>query len=685
MTPIDANITNKIEQDINWSMEIALEDTTKDLLKKLQEKWLLSNDELNAVYETNFKDIVSWSIDDGSELAEKITQLHSIQNKLLATYMANAKEKNEEPGHIKSLLYWTCGIDTDITKNSSAKNITKGIIDEIMSIPEMLIEIVKSPIAFGESMYEALIMNFWETMSAIKDSYTDILGGIDTPESAYKTGRSWVLIILTFFPGAIGKTLLNIWRTTGKLAAKIGKGASNAAKSWLKKAFPKSAESLAKKASKKTIDLNKNMHTSREAAAIRRQAIINQWKQKLSGLKKGIIESKPAHIVGKGIEAGKVWVAKVWKWLNYMKNLPLVNDILNIPVRLAKGTTKLLWRIIPKRLQPRLIKDVVSVIKNKQALTKYLDDVWGFGKANAQRLQDLNKSITLARKNLGMNLRNTLIWLSAIGTAEIHDITEELTKESFLDELAMHLHEDNDVFLPIEDKLALWLETGSTEISSDALDYPELEWFDWSSIDRSSDERPVITVTGLASKSGSLDINDRISRQRAQEAKSILADKYGIPEEAFVLENSIQSADDNEELSDWQGVHVNIDNLYIESPTYVAGYDDIQERHNPAPTQIDRLDQLNPVFLAKSEEVIRDYIQEVSDDEIDDYQRDSRREVFSDDTQDDLDGGIYKERVASMEAQWSDVINTGIDSSSTYQQQERLASLQEWLIDDYLV
>jgi hypothetical protein len=74
--------------------------------------------------------------------------------------MANAKEKNEEPGHIKSLLYWTCGIDTDITKNSSAKNITKGIIDEIMSIPEMLIEIVKSPIAFGESMYEALIMNF---------------------------------------------------------------------------------------------------------------------------------------------------------------------------------------------------------------------------------------------------------------------------------------------------------------------------------------------------------------------------------------------------------------------------------------------------------------------------------------------------------------------------------------------
>ncbi|MDR0607450.1 MAG: hypothetical protein LBG52_03695 [Candidatus Peribacteria bacterium] len=55
-----------------------------------------------------------------------------------------------------------------------------------------------------------MIRNFKETAKTIVQSYGNVLGGRDTPESAYKTGRSAALIVLTLFPGGVAKLGLKV-------------------------------------------------------------------------------------------------------------------------------------------------------------------------------------------------------------------------------------------------------------------------------------------------------------------------------------------------------------------------------------------------------------------------------------------------------------------------------------------
>jgi len=689
MTPIDANLSNQIEQDITWSLEQGLEDSTKTALENLQKKWSLSQEELTDLYEANFKNMVSWSIDDGSVLVEKVKNLTSVENKLLATYMAQAKEKNDEPHAVKRALYWTCSIDTDIQKNNTAQNIIKGVIDEILSIPEMLWEILKNPRQFGKWLYEALVKNFSQTMKAIKESYTDILGGADTPESAYKTGRSGVLIILTFFPGAIGKNLIRIGRVPGIIAKAGGRGAKKVWKvAWnlWKKAFPKSAESVSKNAPK-VVDKAKNVIQWKNEALNKAKAGVGA---ELAKLKKRIDQSKLWRAGAKGVEIGKKWVAKLKQGVNWMDNLALVNDILRLPIRLAKGVTVLLWKIIPRRFQPRLIKDIAEIaainkklININTRIAKYPNNLDLVARKNV-----LESSLAFAKDFLRKDLINTSVWLAVIGTSEINDIMNEVTNDEFLTQLGEYLQEDNDEFIPIEGREALWLASGSTEISPEALDYPELAWFDWNSVDWNSDNRPVITVTGLASKTWSADINDRLSRERAEKAKAILVEKYGIPEEAFVLKNTIQPADEDGELSDWQGARVTIDNLSIQNPTYVAGYDDVREKYNPSTDAVDlRLENIDPIFLAESESMVKKYIASKKGVEVDDMDTDERKslwEEFQDDVAANKDGGLYLKWLANMKEQWSSVINTGDDYHSDTEQKDRWIALQKWVEEEYL-
>ena len=218
----------QIENDVIWNYESQLENKAKNSINKLKQKWKLSESELNKIYNTNYKKLLSWNINSVQILTNKISQLDSLTNKLIAKYLSKSLEKTKDPWY-KGWIYFVCWwIDSDIRNNGKIKNIAKWVIDEIISIPEMFAEVAKHPIETWKALYNALIKNFSWTMKEIAKQYGNIFSGLWTPEAQYKTWRSAALIILTFLPGWAAKWL-----------SKITTMAKNTLKStwrWIKKA-----------------------------------------------------------------------------------------------------------------------------------------------------------------------------------------------------------------------------------------------------------------------------------------------------------------------------------------------------------------------------------------------------------------------------------------------------------------
>lgn len=227
----------QIEADIKWREEFEqeLEKKAKQCIEKLKQKGKLNEAELKTVYTTNYKKLFSWQINSLPILTKKIWELDSVTNKLIATYLNKKLNKTNENPKYKKAIYWACGIDTDLTKNSTVKNIAKGVIDEILAIPEMLAELIKHPIDTSKALYNALVKNFSWTMKEIVKQYWNIFSGLSTPKSQYDTGRSAVLIILTFLPGGAAKGLGKIWslaKNTLKATWKGLKGVGKAIVKW---------------------------------------------------------------------------------------------------------------------------------------------------------------------------------------------------------------------------------------------------------------------------------------------------------------------------------------------------------------------------------------------------------------------------------------------------------------------
>lgn len=227
----------QIENDIRWTrdFEKELEKHTKESINKLKERGKLSDAELKTVYNTNYKKLFSWQINSLPILTKKIWELNSLTDKLIATYLKKQLDKKNETPIYKKAIYWACRIDTDLTKNSTVKNIAKGVIDEILAIPEMLAELIKHPIDTWKALYNALVKNFSWTMQEIVKQYWNIFSGLSTPKSQYDTGRSAALIILTFLPGGAAKWLGKIWslaKNTLKATWKGLKGVGKAIVKW---------------------------------------------------------------------------------------------------------------------------------------------------------------------------------------------------------------------------------------------------------------------------------------------------------------------------------------------------------------------------------------------------------------------------------------------------------------------
>ena len=92
---IEADVTSG-ETEIQKGFEKELENSAKESIKKLQEKWKLSNEEVQTIYTTNYKKLLSGKLDNVSILTQKVKDLDTITNKLLATYMAKQREAQKK-------------------------------------------------------------------------------------------------------------------------------------------------------------------------------------------------------------------------------------------------------------------------------------------------------------------------------------------------------------------------------------------------------------------------------------------------------------------------------------------------------------------------------------------------------------------------------------------------------------
>lgn len=261
-------INKLIEKDIKGAEEKHLENKAKDAIKKLQEKGKLSNEELKTVYTTNYKKLFSGEIKNVDILMKKTSELDQLTNKLIAKYLKINHEKSKEwdswAGKIaRKTAYTIFNIDQDLTKNSKIGNIGKGIIDELLSIPEMFEQLVKHPIDTFKGLYAALVQNFSQTMKDIAKQYTNIFSGLGTPQDQYKTGRSAALIILTFLPGWATKWLGKLASAAKNLVSRGIGAAKNIAKTTLTsgvKAGVRETVAIWKNAGKKAIEVTKNTY-----------------------------------------------------------------------------------------------------------------------------------------------------------------------------------------------------------------------------------------------------------------------------------------------------------------------------------------------------------------------------------------------------------------------------------------
>ena len=72
---IEVDVTSG-ENEVQKELEKELETSAKESIKKLQEKWKLSNEEVQTIYTTNYKKLLSGKVDNISILTQKIKDLH---------------------------------------------------------------------------------------------------------------------------------------------------------------------------------------------------------------------------------------------------------------------------------------------------------------------------------------------------------------------------------------------------------------------------------------------------------------------------------------------------------------------------------------------------------------------------------------------------------------------------------
>lgn len=553
--PINQSFTSEVNNDIKglWHYEIMTEKKMKESLDKMMREWKMSEQEVRGYYKTNFKKLFATTdIKSENIFRERIAQINSVTNKVIALYLSKQQQQVEEPTYLRSMIYSGTGINKDIAKNSTSKNIMKWVIDELMSIPEMVAIIFADPRWFLKWIKSALIDNFQKTMEAITKQYTDILWWVWTPDKAYKTWRSGVLIVMTCFPWAIGKTLLN----TGKWILRL-----------TKRVVPNAAKNVAKNAVKTvTRSVRKNVLTKPTKVVARetRKIVWAKPIEKVSSISVKMTNSMFSKY-DKLFKFDELIKAK-YKKLLPKALLTKTNDVLKISDELKSVLAE--YNRLKKYLtDPAYSKSWLGrtanaikypTLKHSPRITEISDKF--------KNLEGVVKSLQHSQSVLIQEITSGLVVAWLIATNNITKVTPEMIVD-----ISKYLNESNEKTV----SKVTWennLQTWSSDIWG--LEIPGLD-----SLPPSEITKIKLNIIWMASNIGSTSFdNNGLALRRAQKTKEVLMKKYPLLNPANIsISAKVQPNDSTEDpkLRQWVQVSTNINDL-----AYVQWYSELVNQHN---------------------------------------------------------------------------------------------------------
>lgn len=525
---LNRNLENELVNDIGWKFQQDLEKKAKESLLDLKKKGKFSDQELHQLYKTNFKQLLKINVNDASVLVKKSSEIDNVTKKLLAINLKNGKESGVV-NKIKGIIYRPLGIDHDLKKNDKKRNIMKGVIDEVMGLPEMLESIIASPMEFLSWLKNIFS---WETWKQMLADMANI--GMSTPEQQYQSGKTAAMVLMMIFPWWIAK-----------IAAKILKKT----KWFIKKNFSKWGKWIVKEADGKWVKWQKNQGKEKQTTNKNNKSTTNKNN-------KEIVWGKLEKIKG-----FKKWLLDKWKNIKSL-NSPLAN---------LKGLLKGISR---RRKLKKEYKQLNKFLNEKQA-----DGLTRLEKAKRnpnfmrakQRLQQEKKMLSLkdaiSRRDDILNLR-ILTELTRIGI-----ITSEFNRmgvdDEFFETLAEYLNEDNQETIAFDKQ--------QTNIQIGKIDVGDIDTTDLDAMSAEQLKTATITITGLASKTGLLVFNQKLATQRAQNAKAKLMAKYpSLNPNNIKLLYHVQPAESTDDVYDRQGVKIDVT---AKDMTYVKRYDNIKSQY----------------------------------------------------------------------------------------------------------
>lgn len=241
------------------------------------------------------------------------------------------------------------------------------------------------------------------------------------------------------------------------------------------------------------------------------------------------------------------------------------------------------------KTKEKLKKAESNLAKHSQAhevlwnrVTKFTKEIENYEKAVADITR---KARNIKRRDHAVDAQ---IWASLLYTSKDRELDKEIQEAidgiDELDDMEQDIQELEEDLLILEKEIGVsWLESGQTNIDEDKITIDLPEWINLSELDTKSYK---ITITGLASKTWKREVNERIAKQRAENAKKIVMEKYWIKDEwQITIKIDLQSDHSdrlNDDISEWQWVRIKLESVTKEenNPTVEAESDETSSVDN---------------------------------------------------------------------------------------------------------
>ena len=431
MWEISERLKNEVREDVIWKKEAEVEAKVISMLQEIKDQVMLEDEYVHDLYRKEFK--AKLKEKEHTWIWDTFKKLNNIKLWIIERELNKRKGEILEPNRVtKNVIYPVCGISMDINKNWKVLNVMKGVIDELMALPDMVAEIAKHPIDFAKGMAR-IIQNPGQMIKSIVASYTDIAWWWGTPESQYKTWRSATLIVLTFFPWWWWwKWLLNIAKKSPRLMKKASRRTQVEIRNASKHIDSKTA-------------IRKKPRSEKIEDKVRRETgyIEGQWKKvwdkAKQGAEKRAVESQQKHVENAAKRKAR-WAERelirqrsLTSLKNKMNEAVSKINLKNNPVSKVKEyatrrTTEKLDAVrewILKRAYPKFYKDLKTLESKTRSIKKSVVNASkDLENALAKKIE-LNRKITDLKKLVDKGGAHQIEW--KWGTLNHQKLVDQLT------------------------------------------------------------------------------------------------------------------------------------------------------------------------------------------------------------------------------------------------------------------